>query len=300
MFSQYFGNYLLNKNYLTAIQLKDAMDYQKSVHVKLGVLAINMGYMNSLQVFEVHELQTKMDKKFGEIAIEKGYLNEDNLEKLLSCQKQGYLQLSQALINRGYLNLDQLQEALENYKNDCHLTEQELDILKQGEIDQIVHIFLKFENSSLKKIYGDYISLMLKNIIRLIDENPRLEKNPELNAYCTEWLVYQEIKENPNIFTGIAANNEMFLTLASKYAGEEFTAVDEMVQACVAEFLNVHNGIFLVNMSNQGIELEMNPQIVGNQVTLTDLAGTYIIPIYLSHGKIDLIVSAQKPTMLSV
>jgi hypothetical protein len=300
MFSQYFGNYLLNKNFITAKQLKDAMDYQKSIHIKLGVLAINMGYMNSSQVQEVHELQSKVDKRFGEIAVEKGYLSESNLQKLLSCQKQGHLQLSQALIDRAYLSLSQLEEALENYKNDCRLTDQEINLLKQGEIDQIVHVFLKFENSTLKKIYGDYISLMLKNIIRLIDENPRLEKNLDLNTYSTEWIVSQEISGNPNIFTGIAANKDIFLALASQYGCEQFTTINEMAQACVAEFLNVHNGIFLVNMSNQGIELEMQPQVIQNQITLTNITGTYIIPIYLFNGKIDLILAAQKPTMLSV
>jgi len=29
--------------------------------------------------------------------------------------------------------------------------------------------------------------------------------------------------------------------------------MDEMVEASVGEFLNLHNGIFLVNMSNEGI-----------------------------------------------
>lgn len=47
MFSQYFGQYLLNEKYLTAEQLKASLEYQQSVRLKLGVLAINAGYMNA-------------------------------------------------------------------------------------------------------------------------------------------------------------------------------------------------------------------------------------------------------------
>lgn len=70
MFSLYFGQYLLNENYLTQSQLKSALEYQKSVRLKLGVLAINAGYMNAEQVSQVHQMQTKVDKRFGELAVD--------------------------------------------------------------------------------------------------------------------------------------------------------------------------------------------------------------------------------------
>lgn len=294
MFSQYFGNYLLNKNIITTEKLKEALEYQKSVHVKLGVLAINLGYMNSTQVQEVHQLQMKVDKKFGEIALQIGYLNKYQLQTLLSTQKQSYLQLSQALIDKKFLTLDQLENALDAYKEDCQLTVEQIEILQQGDIDKIVHVFLKFEDSMRSKIYGDYTALLLKNIIRLLDEKPYLEKNPPLNNYAAEWLVCQEIHGQYDLFTGIAADKEMFLTLASKFAGEKFTSIDEMAKASVAEFLNVHNGVFLVNMSNQNIELQMNPQDLYHQVTINNKNGTYVIPIFLAEGKFDLIISNTK------
>lgn len=53
MFTQLFGSYLLNKKYVTRDQLKAALDFQKSLHVKLGVMAINAGYMASEQVNEI-------------------------------------------------------------------------------------------------------------------------------------------------------------------------------------------------------------------------------------------------------
>jgi len=47
MFSQYFGHYLINNGLIKPEQLADALDYQRSVHLKLGVIAINAGLMSS-------------------------------------------------------------------------------------------------------------------------------------------------------------------------------------------------------------------------------------------------------------
>lgn len=291
MFSQYFGNYLLNKKAVTTEELKEVLEYQKSIHVKLGVLAINFGYMNSTQVQEVHQLQMKIDKKFGEIALQLGYLNEQQLQDLLSTQKLGHLQLSQALIDKKHFTFDQLQKELENYKQDCQLTNEQIENLQQGDIDKIIDVFLKFENSIHSKIYSNYTALMLKSIIRLLDATPRVEKNPSRDNYTAEWLVYQKIYGEYNLFTGIAADKETFLTLASKFAGQKFTVIDEMVKSSVAEFLSVHNGIFLVNMSNRNVELQMDPQILYQQAKIENNEETYITPIYLIDGKFDLIIS---------
>ncbi|MGI6144850.1 MAG: hypothetical protein GX092_04850 [Clostridia bacterium] len=295
MFSQYFGNYLLNKNIVTTEQLKDVLNLQKSVHVKLGVLALNFGYMNSEQVQEVHQQQKKQDKRFGEIAVELGYLNEQQLLTLLSSQKQGHLQISQALIDKKYLTLSELENALESYKEDCQLTNEQLELLKQGNIDEIVPAFLNFDDPTRINIYNDYTALLLKNIVRLLDESPFLKKETLPNKYSAEFLVCQEVQGKYNLFTSIAADQKTIIKLASKFANEQFTELDEMTKASISEFLNVHNGIFLVNMSNQNIELQMQPQEIYQNINIEKSNGTYIIPIYLTEGKVYLIISDKKP-----
>jgi len=279
---------------VTAEQLKDVLTLQKSVHVKLGILALNFGCMNSGQVQEVHQQQMKQDKRFGEIAIDLGYLNEQQLQTLLSSQKQGHLQLSQALIDQKYLTLAELENELESYKQDCQLTNDQLELLKQGNIDKIVPAFLNFEDPSHLNIYNDYTALLLKNMIRLLDESPFLKKETLPDKYSGQWLICQDIQGENNLYTGIAGDEDMILNMASKFAGEQFTELDEMTKASITEFLNVNNGIFLVNMSNQNIELQMNPLEIFQNVSIERNNGTYIIPIYLAQGKVYLIISNKK------
>ncbi|HHX94888.1 MAG TPA: hypothetical protein GX691_03560 [Clostridia bacterium] len=48
-------------------------------------------------------------------------------------------------------------------------------------------------------------------------------------------------------------------------------------------------------MSNNGIELEMKPQVIARNQKLTGLDKGYVIPINVSAGKFHLIISEANP-----
>lgn len=293
MFSHYFGNYLLRKNIITADQLKEILALQKTVHVKIGVLAINYAFMDSEQVKEVLELQKNKDQRFGEIAIELGYLTDKQVQNLLLTQQEGLLDLSHAIVGTKFLTLSQFEKMVFRFKEDCQLSDQELEILKQNNIDETVRALIDFNTPSYNEIFYKYAALMIKNIMRLLNERPYIKKEKLPTKYMAECLVSQEIKGKYRLYTGIAANKDVFLRLASNYAHEKLTELDELAKDSLAEFLNVHNGVFLVNLSKQNIELDMNPQQFHSPKNIKK-SGTYIIPIYLTEGQIYLIVSHKK------
>lgn len=292
VFSHYFGSYLFNKNIITAEQLKEILALQNTVHVKIGVLAVNYGYMDTDQVKEVLELQKNKDNKFGEIAVELGYLTEKQVQSLLQIQQEGLLQLSHAIVESKILTLAQFEKMLARFKEDCQLTDRELEILKQGDINEIVRALIDFNTPSLNEILYKYTVLMVKNIIRLLDEKPYIKKEKLPTKYIAECLVFQEIKGKYRIFTGIAGSKDVFIRLASNYAHERLTDLDELAKDAIAEFFNVNNGVFLVNLSKQNIELNMNPQQFHERKNIKR-SGTYIIPIYLKEGEIRLIISPK-------
>lgn len=289
MFSQYFGHYLLNRELITREQLADALDYQQSVHVKFGVIAVDEGFMTPLQVEEVHERQKQVDKRFGEIAIELGYLTNEQVESLVTNQKQNHLFLAQALVDREYMTIEQFGTALNDYKKENSLSDDQFEAIKSGSIELLVEKILEAKDSAKKTIYGKYLSLLAKNMIRFIDDQVFLEVVGQEDKHQGKWLVHQEILGESPLFTAITANDEVFLHIASSYAEEELTEVDELAKASVAEFLNLHNGIYLVNMSNWGIELNMKPQEVIENATVT--GESFIISVSTSKGSFQLILS---------
>ncbi len=290
MYSQYFGQYLLNKNLIKPEQLTDALEYQRSAHLKLGVIAINAGYMTPAQVEQVHGMQKRVDKRFGELAIEQGYIDEEQLNTMLNTQKQGHLMLGQALIDRNYFTIEQLRSALDNYKNEAGMSGRQFNVIRNNYTQQIKDIFQDYGEGMMSQIYSDYVTLLMKNVIRFIDDNPTVEINQLKSDLSTEWYVEQEILGKINILTGIAADTNIFVKMAGKFAQEDIDEPDELAQASVGEFLNLQNGIFLVNMSNNGVELEMSPQMVSRDYTLNCPEKAYIVSCHLIWGKFDVIL----------
>ena len=50
MYTQFFGNFLLSKGYITNEQLFDALKEKAQKHAKLGTLAIHSGVMTAAEV----------------------------------------------------------------------------------------------------------------------------------------------------------------------------------------------------------------------------------------------------------
>ncbi|MFT5871550.1 MAG: CheY-specific phosphatase CheX [Clostridium sp.] len=288
MFSQYFGQYLLTEKYLTAEQLKAALEYQHSVRLKLGVLAINAGYMNAQQASEVHQMQAKADKRFGELAVDMAYLKEEQVEELLSSQRFGHLLLAQALIDKNYMSLDEFEKAIYEYKKKYNISECQFDALQRDNVDEIINIYVNLDEDKYGKVIKHYIALFMRNVIRFIDSEVYTNKIMKVKQCKTKCAVSQRIKNSINLQTYINAEEEVFALIASKYAEEELSIVDEMTKDSVGEFLNLNNGLYLVGMSDMGIELDMESQSVAFDKTVDS---TYVLPIELPFGRMELIIA---------
>ena len=287
MFSQYFGQYLLKKEYLTSEQLKTALEYQQSVRLKLGILAVNAGFMNSQQAKLVHEMQSKFDKRFGELAVESGYLKEEQVEELLSSQSFGYLLLAQALIDKNYISLEKFEESIHEYKEEYNISESQFLALQSDDVDEIINVYVNVEDDKFGLEIKHYISLFMRNIIRFIDSEVYTNEIVKVEEYKTKCAVTQNIKSSINLQTYINAEENVFVKLASRFADEELSSVDEMAKDSVGEFLNLNNGLYLVGMSNVGIELDMESQLVVFEKTISS---SFVLPIELPFGKIELIL----------
>lgn len=292
MFNQYFGHYLLNRELITREQLTDALELQQAIHVKFGVIAVDEGYMTPLQVEEVHEKQKQEDRRFGEMAIELGYLTNEQVDSLISNQKKNHLSLAQALVDRGYMTIEQFGTALHDYKKEHSLSDDQFEDIKNGNIESLIENILNTKDILDKSTYRNYLTLFIKNMIRFIDDQAYLDISIEGESdQQGNWLVCQEIYGESPLFTAISANEDIFLKMASVYAEEELTEIDDLAQASVSEFLNLHNGIYLVNMSNWGIELNMRSQEVFKHATVS--GETLIATVYALNGSFQFILSDQ-------
>lgn len=295
MLTQLFGNYLLNEKLLKPEQLKNLLDLQKSIHVRLGELAVNSGFMTKDSVNEVHKTQYRIDKKFGELSIDMSLLNEEQLELLLFEQESKDMLVRQAILDKNYMTLTEFEQALDNYKMSYSISNEDFNFLINENLDEIIDKFYNFDSCSYGAVYKKYFSLLLKNIIRFVASDFRPIEIMPIEEYEFNYIASQKINGDFELYICISADQKTLLEFAKRYTEENLDENDRYTQESIGEFLNLVNGIFIVNMSENNTELQLNPQEMHSKGVLTNLTEAYRIPIVFSFGKVDFIISKSTP-----
>lgn len=285
MFTLFFGNYLLNQKLVTPDQLVEAFIQKKQTRMKLGVLAINAGYMTASQVERVHELQSKMDKRIGDIAVELGYMTNDQLMELLHAQPVGYLLLGQAIVDKGYMTNAQFEEAIKSYKEKYSLTDEDIVNNENGKAENLIASLFDFSKTSNPLLYEEFVSLLMNNIVRFVgDDFTPLEPEFEIkedNFKFTSQQINGEFSANTYMY----GHDQELIQFACRYSGENITELDEYVEASGQDFINLNNGLFTVNASNdQQIELTLTPPTPLTVLKQEDIPKSLIIPFQFPFG----------------
>lgn len=290
MFSAFFGHYLLNEKIVTPRQLAKALDLQEITHLKLGTIAINADYMTAKQVEDVHFMQLTCDKRFGELAVESGYLTPPQVRSLLSTQESEHLLLAQCLVDLDILSLAEFDQHLHKYKEMCELTDTAFEELKANNVEAIIDHFLQLEDGPNSAFYKAYIILFIKNQVRFIHNSIRFGPMTLIKKNSYAHIIGQSIISNTNYFTAIAGDAVPLRNFAGIYAQEHFNSFDESPIDAIGEYMNQNNGLFIVNKSNEGMNLSMNIQRYIDSPTLNPYLPLYDIPMSCSFGEIHLIL----------
>lgn len=285
MLTQFFGNYLLQKNIINSGQLMKALEYKKNSSNKLGSLAVNAGYMTETEVEDVHSMQTRLDKRFAELAIQLGYLTSQQAEELLKMQKFGYVMLGNAIITLGFTDESVINDAISSYEKEFNLDPTNILNAGQSIIEEMVSKFYGLNSDGKDTYVRDYATLLIKDIIRFIGSDCSLlapiHVLPDIVNPTTS---YQMIVGTFSSSTCICADGDTFAEFAARYAGQEFENDKDFINASVSDFLNLHNGLFTVNTSNNyNVELELKPPYEEDEAPETT-TNSYIIPIQFTFG----------------
>lgn len=292
MFAQFFGSYLLNKGLVTSQQLATALEQKKNTRLKLGVLAINAKLMTAEQVEIVNQAQASKDMRFGDLAVSMGFIKSSDVDELLKQQPADYLVLGQTLVNNGIMSNSQFEKAINDYKTNHSLSDEDLSNDQNTKLSQLISEFYHFETSENAKAYTAYLTLLFKNIVRFVGDDFTPLEASIIRDMDANYYVSQSISGNISCNTAIEAEEYQYLKFASRFAGEDITDIGEFAHASVGEFLNLHNGLFTVNLSNDfGVELNLSPQEYCDHEKKIFGNSAFCIPVSFSFGIVNFIIS---------
>lgn len=290
MLTQFFGNYLLEKHVVNSKQLLEALRYKHTNYQTLDAIALSSGYMTGEELEDVHNMQTKMDGEFVELAFHMGYLTEAQAKELAEIAHYGYLLLGNAVIELGYCTQEEMAKIVADYEFDFQLSFSSFLNFDKEKIDEMVTKFYKVPDTEEFNPQREYITLLVKNILRFIGDDFRFSPVITRLPNIPDMKEVRQIISGPFTISSCIIGYKQFLeSFASRYDCESLTEKDEeYVTAALEDFLNLNNGIFTVNMSNDyNEELQLSApeffHIISDDVNMEQM---YIIPLEFSFGTI--------------
>ena len=294
MYAQFFGTFLLSHNVITNEQLLDALAKKASSHIKLGTLAIHKGYMNANEVDQVIIQQTHEDMRFGEIAIKDGYLTQEQVDELVQSQSPDFLLLGQVLVQEGYITNSELEQLINEYEAENELYDLNYSDERREDLEHMVSNFLHTSGQALSSYELTYIKLLFNNLIRFIGGDFTPLSPSACTEYPVNYCVFQTIHGPFTLKTYIDMPETTCIEFASRYVGEQFKDFDEYVQASIEDFLNLHNGLYNVNISNTlGIDLTLSPPEINYCDLLTLSGSSYLMQVIYPFGVINFLFEIE-------
>lgn len=290
MFSQLFGHYLIDKRIITPDEYRATIENQLKVRVKLGTIAIAEGLLTEEQVDDINRLQMQQDKRFGDIAVEMGLLTDDQISALLAKQGNPYMQFVESITQSAGLSAGVIEKTLAVYQKENGFTDQDMEALKNDDIDALIPVFAKSDNPLVTAIAG----LVIKNVNRFITRDyyiGHISKAKSLSYHC---LAGQRITGSGTYYAALAASadDEAFQLVAGRFSGVKAARGSADSFDGVCEFINVNDGLFASDQSeNAGREFELEPvEAYQDQKVTGDF---YILPIYIEEQPITLVIADQ-------
>lgn len=287
MFGQLFGKHLVNKGIINETDYKEFIKKQLDVRVKLGTIAIADGLLTEEQAELINELQKQCDKRFGDIAVERNLLTEEQVQGLLKKQGNPYMQFLEVLLDSGKVTISQMDTEFATFQKESGFSNKDMEALKHDDFESLVPIFAV----SSKPFVTELICLMLRNINRLVSRDFYIGKLSRVNAMDYKCLAGQTTVGAHTIQIALAGQDEVegFLKIASAFAEENYTTVEEDALDSVCEFINCNSGLFAAEQSKKDLMLDMEPvyayenQQVGGEV--------YVLPIYIEDCEVKMLIA---------
>ena len=170
-----------------------------------------------------------------------------------------------------------------------------MKVEKQDDFDRILANFFHTTDVAADEYNASYMRLLFNDLTRFIgDDFTPLCFNP-CKEYPVNYCVSQTIHGDLSAKVYLDMPETTCISFASRYVNEEFTEFDEYVQASLEDFLNLHNGLYNVNISNTlGKELTLEaPEVVSDE--LIELSSSsYLLQVMYPFGVVNFIFELKK------
>ncbi len=295
MYSQFFGNYLLENSIITNQQLIDSLSMEDDHNMAPPILAVYRGYVSPEEALEVLDgMDSEGVESFYDICIEKSYLSPSQSDEMTDSEIPHYIYLAQYLVDELGIPMDDMVHYLRDYESQFELVDLEILTAVDDAASVLMNNFLLTTDSKYADDIVDYMSLLFNNLIHYIGNDFTPLSVQPFSQFFSKICSSQSVLGTPSLFSVIDMEEDSAVEFASRYSDMDFDSCDEYVYASLDDFLNLHNGLYIVNESNMRSR-EMNLDAPENpNYQLLDPGGDgYLLVIKYSFGYVNFFFSVK-------
>ena len=252
MNSLYFAQYLVNENVLAPQEAKDILKAGEETSPGLAVVALAEGAVSASRLAELAPFEKDA---FPKLAMAEGVLFASQLEKLQGVHASDGLRLAQALLDSGKMDFMELgrQMAACGAQEGSPIKEAVRRLASDNE-----ELAVELES------YAEFTELFMRSFMRFMDTPAVVNYcEPEYEGMFASHIVSQRLSGQISFVSGIYANDKMFVEMARRYSREDIDDADEMAEDSISEFLNVVNGLFVVDLGKRDLDLDLEAPRIG-------------------------------------
>lgn len=137
-----------------------------------------------------------------------------------------------------------------------------------------------------------YIAELAFNLSRFVQDETIPHPAFTVTNIPNECYLSQKIVGDYNACTALYAPDDVLCDFARAYSKFDLDGYDELTREILADFLNLNNGLFAVNLSDsQEIECTLLPPNTEPGITPALEALTYILPVKFTFGTVNFVFS---------
>ena len=248
-----FSQYLLNVGVLNTDNIGEMLIKSADAIPQLHIIAIQQHLLSEAQIDELSGLTD------GAKALEENkMLTDSQIETLKKAVPNRDACIAQAVLDEKIADLKRIDQCFRTYDDD------ELHPIR----DAVKEILNKYRGvNPVEDIYGEYTEMLIGALQRFMHTDAVV-----MPAYIEPdtdgtHFVSQGMNGQVALAAAIMAKDRVFLDLANRYSDETLTEVDELAQDSLAEFINVLNGLYIVNLSGRGLDMDLDMPRHGQNVS---------------------------------
>ncbi|MCR4590239.1 MAG: hypothetical protein K5668_05410 [Lachnospiraceae bacterium] len=140
-----------------------------------------------------------------------------------------------------------------------------------------------------------YLAELIFNLNRFVDKDITSRPTEIVHEIPESCHIAQGITGDYNAVSALYAEPEVLTSFAAMYSKIELSNYEEIVNELAADFLNLHNGLFLVNLSEaENVESTLTPPVSDEKGDPIELySDTYVMPVDFTFGTVNFILSEK-------